>query len=157
MNCSFLLNSELLVFFTSMLPVIELRGSIPIGLACGLSIYEVFLISLLGNFLILIPIIYLLPWVVKIIKKIHPQIDSFITKFLHKTQDRHSKRMDLYGAIALIIIVAIPLPGTGGWTGALVAYIFGIPKKHSLFYIFTGITISGIIVSAISVGAFSLV
>jgi len=157
MNCSLLLSSKLLVFITSMLPIVELRGSIPLGLSCDLSIYESFLISLLGNFLILIPIIYILPWAVKIIKKIHPKINKLITKFLNKTQDKHSKRIDLYGIIALIIIVVIPLPGTGGWTGALVAYIFGMPKKQSLLYIFIGLSLAGFIVSAISLGAIHLI
>ena len=153
MDCNYLgLPSELVVFFTSMLPVIELRGSIPLGIACGMHPVDAFTVSLLGNYIIIFPILYLLPWIVKIFKKIHPLLDKWLTKFLEKTQHKHSHKMEVYGALALILLVAVPLPGTGAWTGSIVSYIFGIPKYLSFIYILLGLIIAGLIVSGISFG-----
>lgn len=72
---------------------------------------------------------------------------------MDKTHAKHSHKMDIIGDIALISFVAIPLPGSGAWTGVLVAYLFGVPYKKSLFLISTGIVLSAIIVSFITLFA----
>lgn len=148
--------TEVYVFVVSMLPVVELRGSIPLGVTLGMPVIDAMLLSLIGNFFIVIILLYLLPIIVKYAKHIHPSFDRYISKVLAKTQHKHSKKFYTYGAIILITFVAIPFPGTGGWTGSLVAYVFGIPKRLALIYIFIGLVIAMGIVGGLSAGVLKL-
>ena len=74
----------------------------------------------------------------------------------HETRKKHSKKINLYGHIALITIVALPIPGTGAWSGCLIAHLFGIPFDKSVKYIGMGVAIAGAIVSLAVVGVVSL-
>ena len=156
------LPSELYVFIISMLPIVELRGSIPVGAALGLPFYSNYLISILGN---LLPV----PFVLLFIPRILDFLARFkffapIVKWLRDKADKHShkvikdhsgaERVVMSGGIfaALLLFVAIPLPGTGAWTGSLVAALFSLSKKWSLFAIALGVLISGAIMSLASYG-----
>ncbi|MAG45072.1 ligand-binding protein SH3 [bacterium] len=135
------------VFIFSMLPIFELRGAIPYGLKIGLPFWQVLLIAVIGN---LIPVIFIL--------LIGRFIGSHIfPKWLwQRTQNKHENKFLKWGDFALISFVAIPLPFTGAWTGALAALIFRVKFWRALGLISIGVIISGIIVSIISLGIFSL-
>jgi uncharacterized membrane protein len=133
-----------------MVPVIELRGAIPIGVANGLEPWFATILAVIGN---LIPI----PFILLLLNKIFDWLrDKKHTKkmiaWLEKKAEKNRKKVDKYGWLGLIILVAIPLPGTGAWTGALVASCFKMKFKPSMLAIIAGVIIAAIIVFAITYG-----
>ncbi len=147
----------LFTFLWSMSPVLELRAAIPLGyLQFGLTIWEASIVAIIGNFLAGTIVLSLLPSFIKLCEKHSAFLHKIAQKILRYTHKKHSHKMEVVGEIALILFVAIPLPGSGAWTGALVAYLFGIPYKKALALIFVGIVISGIVVSSIIFSGSSL-
>lgn len=145
-----MLKAILITLIVSMIPVIELRGAIPIGVGMGLSPLIAALLSFIGN---LIPIPFLLLLVPKIFNWLR---DKKLTKkfiaWLEKKAKKHQKTIDKYGYLGLVILVAIPLPGTGAWTGALVSSCLQMKKRKSMLAIAAGVLIAAIIVLAITYG-----
>lgn len=148
-------SKELAVMITAALPIIELRGAIPFGIALGLAPIPSFLISLLGS---MIPVPFLI-WLIRpIFERLRRQesfckiIDHLCARSLAKSQS-----VQKYGFWGLIVFVAIPLPGTGVWSGALVATLLEMPVRIALPAIFIGNLLAGVAVMGISYGAFSLV
>ena len=142
----------LIVLFISMLPFIELRGSIPTGiLVFHMDPLTVFVISIVGN-LIPVPFILILFEKVERWLRKYPRWSRLMDRIFERTRSRASKKIEEYEALALISFVAIPLPGTGAWTGSLIAYLFGLDMKKSLFYIVIGVLIAGVAVTLLSTG-----
>ena len=142
----------LVVLLISMMPFIELRGSIPAGiLVFHMDPITVLIISIIGN---LIPV----PFILILFEKIEAWLRKYgfwanlMDRIFEKTRKKASKKVEEYEALALISFVAIPLPGTGAWTGALIAYLFGLDMKRSFFYIVIGVLIAGIAVTLLSTG-----
>jgi len=148
MNLLTNLPNELIVLLMAMLPLTELRASIPYGiLVLSMNPWSALIFSLLGNILISIIIIYLLPPATKFLRKHFKFMNRFFNWLFHKTRTKHSKRISELGHLALITFVAVPLPGSGGWTGSLVAHVFGIRPKTSIPLITIGLIIAGLIVA----------
>ena len=144
---------ELKVFIISMSPFFELRLSIPLGIFYyDVPIMTAFILSCLGNILIILPTIFMLKVVVRKLMSFSNFLNNFFTKLFEKTRAKHTKKFDLYGALALILIVAVPLPGTGAYSGALIAYIFGVPLKRAFPLLSVGVVLAGIIVMIVSGG-----
>lgn len=132
-----------------MIPVVELRGAIPAGTAAGLPVYVAFIIAFIGN---MIPV----PFIILFIRNVfawlrlrNDKLDAFVTKL----EDRAMKKADLvrkYERLGLVLLVAIPLPGTGAWTGALVAALLDIRLRDAIPLISLGVLISGLIVMMIT-------
>ena len=139
------------IFVIAMLPVIELRGAIPVGILDGQPLVPVYLVALLGNtlpvpFLILFSQ-QLLRWLAKF-----PKVGPFFQRIIDKAVEKsHSERFQKYELLALFTFVAIPLPGTGAWTGSLIAAILQINWKKALPVIFAGIAAAGVIMILLSV------
>ncbi len=148
-----ILGPEFYTFLISMVPVIELRGAIPVGQALGLSFWECFMISVIGNMLpvpvILLFVRYVLNWM-KGVK----YLDKIANWVLNKA-DKHSGKVTKYATWGLFLFVAIPLPGTGAWTGSLIAALLDMRMKKALPSIFAGVVVAGLIVSGISFGFLS--
>lgn len=148
-----LIGRILTIFGISMVPVIELRGSIPVAiLGYGMSPWLAFALAVIGN---LIPIPFILLFIVRIFDWMK-QKNNFFGKVANKMCEIAEKKhetVDKYGWIGLCILVAIPLPGTGAWTGALVAGVFRVPFWKALAAVITGVLIAGVIVTGICVGA----
>lgn len=148
------IKSIIITLFVAMVPVIELRGALPIGVGLGLSPLVSTLIAIIGN---LIPIPFLLLLVPKIFDWLR---DKKLTKkfiaWLEQKAAKHQTTIDKYGYLGLIILVAIPLPGTGAWTGALVASCLKMKKRQSLLAIIIGVIIAAAIVLAITYGVTAL-
>ena len=139
-------NPKFITFILSMLPVGELRGSIPWAfLFTDLKITTIVSISLLGNFLITIPIIFLFEPVVKILSQWY-YFDIFFKWLINRTRKR-AKLVKRYSMIGIILFVGIPLPVTGAWTGCVASYLFGVPKHKALVSIFLGLCMSATIVT----------
>lgn len=147
------------VFFSTilmaMVPVIELRGAIPFGVAAGISVKQALICAIIGN-LIPIPLILLfLRRVFVWMRKISPRFENLVEK-LELRAKRKKGIVDKYEIIGLIILVAIPLPGTGAWTGALVATVLDIRMRRALPAITIGVIIAGIVVSVVTYGGFAV-
>jgi len=147
---------QLATFLIATLPIAELRAAIPIALGVyHLPVFSTYLISVLGNIL---PIIFLL-WFLDPLSNWLSKHSRFFKKFFDwifkRTRQRFSKKYERWGLFALTLFVAIPLPVTGGWTGSMAAFLFGIPFKKAFPLIVLGILIAGVIVTLASLGIFS--
>lgn len=153
-NFSDKLSGEVIAFFVSMLPILELRGGLIVAKLMEVDFYKAFIICFIGNML---PIPFILLFIRKIFnllkrsKKIAKVIDKIEERSVRKAEK--VKKYRLWG---LFVLVAIPLPGTGAWTGALVADLFDIRIKHSFPAICAGVLTAGVIMSALSYGLFGL-
>jgi uncharacterized membrane protein len=138
---------ELIAFLVSMLPIAELRGGLPVAvLQLGLPIWKAYWICVLGNFLPMIPLVFLLDPIARYLRR-WKLFDRFFEWLFARTR-RRGGIVERYEALGLILFVAIPLPVTGGWTGAAAAYVFGIRPRLALPAILAGILIAGGVVLA---------
>lgn len=145
-----LFHAALLTFFTSMVPVLELRGAIPVGVAGGLPVWAAMLIAIVGN---LVPIPILIVFTRKVFDWLKNKgvIGSLVDKLEAKAHAK-SEIVQKYEWWGLCILVAIPLPGTGAWTGALVAAVLGMRLKKAMPAIIVGVLIAGMIVTMLTYG-----
>jgi len=151
---SLLARPEILTLFLSMLPISELRGGLPFALSQGLSPLKAYLISVAGNILPVFPLLLLLRRLFIFLGRY-----KITEKTLNWTLARARKREDLvkrYGFGGLILLVAIPLPVTGAWTGTLVSFLLSMKIRHSFLAICIGVGIAGIIVLGLSLGGIGL-
>lgn len=145
-----ILGPEFYTFLISMVPVIELRGAIPIGQGMGLGFWECYFISVIGNMLPVPIILLFVRFVLNWMKGIK-HLDK-IALWVEKKADKHSGKITKYAGYGLFVFVAIPLPGTGAWTGALVAALLDMRMKKALPAILAGVLAAGLIVSLIAYG-----
>ena len=141
----------LLTALISMLPVVELRGGLPAGVALGLPIPLSFAASLLGNMLPVPCVILFARPVFQWVRAHIPALGSFVTKLETRAYAK-SKNVKKYEAWGLLIFVAIPLPGTGAWTGALIASVLNMRLKRAVPVIFLGVIIAGSIMTVLTYG-----
>ncbi len=154
-----MLKKYLWVFLVSMVPLVELRGAIPIGTGLGLPLLNVYIISVIGN-MIPVPIIYFFARKVLEWGKDKPWIGRFFTFCLEKGEKGGQKLQAKAGRglfVALLLFVGIPLPGTGAWTGTLAASILDMDFKSSVVAVMLGVLLAGIIMWVISAGAFGAI
>lgn len=141
----------LYILVISMVPVIELRGAIPVGLGFGLPFWPIFITALIGNIL---PVPFLILFTRRVFEWLRKK-SKILERFVSKLEGKAASKEELlkkYELLGLCILVAIPLPGTGAWTGSLVAAVFDIRLKHAFPAIALGVLIAGIIVSVVSYG-----
>ncbi len=146
-----MLRNLIYIFAISMVPVIELRGAIPVGVSLGVPFYAVFLAALLGN---LAPVPILIVFTRRVFEWLRTK-STLLEKIVSKMERKAASKEALlkkYELLGLCILVAIPLPGTGAWTGALVAAVFNIRLKYAFPAIALGVLIAGIIVSILTYG-----
>lgn len=140
----------------SMVPVLELRGAIPVGVASGLPVGMATLAAIIGN---MIPIPFIIIFTRKIfdwLRRKSDFLDSIVRKFENKAESK-SGLVEKYKWFGLVILVAIPLPGTGAWTGALVAAMMDMRLKRAFPAIFLGVLIAGVIVAYATYGVAILI
>ena len=143
----------LIVFFVSMVPIIELRGAIPYAVGFGLPLLPSYIIAIIGN-MIPVPFIFLFARKVLVWGRAKKYIGKFFTWCLKKGEKggEQSSGKGLY--IALLIFVGIPLPGTGAWTGTLAASLLNMDFKKSTLAVMGGVILAGIIMGILSLGVF---
>ena len=144
------LSDELLVFIVSMLPIVELRGAIPLGVVLGMNSWELLGLALLGNMLPIPFIIFCARPIVNYFLK--TKLFRPIGNWLEEKVRKHSDKVLKYEVWGLFLFVAIPLPGTGAWTGALVAAMMEMRLKDALPAIFVGVVVAAIIVAMVTCG-----
>ena len=145
-----LVGKELCVFLCSMIPIIELRGAIPLGAALGMHPVLNYLLAVVGN---LLPVPFILLFIRKILDWME-KIRCFekIVKWLRAKAEKGRGKVEKYAVIGLAIFVAIPLPGTGAWTGALVAALMGMRFPKAMISAIAGVLCAGVIMSLVSYG-----
>ncbi len=145
------ISKEFIVFLVSMIPLLELRGSIlAAGFLDGMRFLPTYVAAVLGNML---PI----PFILLFIEKIFAVMKK--SKHLHKIPEviekkamSKSEQIQKYGYLGLFLFVAIPLPGTGAWTGSLLAVLLGLNLKKSFLFVLLGVMTAGLIMSLLSFG-----
>ncbi len=145
----------LMTLLVSMVPVIELRGAIPLATAHGLDFRIAIPLAIIGN---LIPVPFIIIFIRKIfawIRKHLPKLDGFIGKLEGRAQSK-SETVQKYAFWGLFLFVAIPLPGTGAWTGALIAAMLDMRLKKAFPSIVLGVLTAGAIVAIVSYGALAI-
>jgi len=142
-----------ITFIVSMFPVAELRGGLPLGVSLGANPFKAYVISVLGNTAPVLPLLFGLKYLSSKVKK-----SKFGRVFgaIEKRLDAKKQIIQKYGILGIILLVAIPLPFTGAWTGSFVSFFLSIPVKYSFPAIFTGILLAGIIVLFATIGFFNL-
>lgn len=136
----------------SMLPLVEQRLGIPLGyIHFDLPILNATAAGIIGNVLSVVIVLWLWPIIARWARQF-PWCDRLLNKLFDRTRKQHSKKMKAWGALALIFFVAVPVPGSGGWTGSLVAWVFGVPYRRALGLITVGLIIGGIAVATLVVG-----
>ena len=139
----------------AMAPVLELRAAIPFGVASGLDIWLSILISIVGN---IIPVPFIILFVEAIFKwmRRYPRFEKIVLKMEAKANKRRHI-IDKYGYWGLFVLVSIPLPGTGAWTGSLIAALFHLDIKKCFKFICFGIICAAITVSVITYGVTNII
>ena len=140
------------IFFISLLPVIELRGSIPIGYYQGLPWYTNMITSIIGNIL---PVPFIILFVVKVFEFMKKR--NIMVNIIEKIEKRAMSRSESIANkefLGLMLFVAIPFPGTGAWTGALIAALLQFDRKKSFVYIFIGVLIAA---SLVTLGVYGVI
>lgn len=145
---------ELTTFLFGMTPIGELRAAIPWGMTLGnMSGCEAFVWAVLGNIFVAVLLILLLEPVTVFIRRHVKPLDRVLQKIFDRTRKTHSRNFQRFEEVLLVILVAIPLPGSGAYTGALVAWIFGVETKAAIALISAGVIISGLLVVGLTTGA----
>ena len=146
----------LLTLLVSMVPVVELRGGIPFGVTAGLPVWAAFLAAVIGNML---PVPFIIVYIRRIFQWMRrrlPRLNRLVDK-LEKKAHLKGQKVTKYKYLGLMLFVAIPLPGTGAWTGALAAAFLDMPLRKAIPSIFAGVLAAGIAISILTFGVASLI
>ena len=143
-------------FFLSMLPVSELRGGLPYGIALGLEYPLALMAALLGN---MIPVPFIIVYIKRVfawMREHMPRMNALVTR-LENSAHLKGETVEKYGHWGLLLFVAIPLPGTGAWTGALIAALLNIRTSKAVPVILIGVCIAAAIMTLITYGVIHIV
>ena len=138
---------------TAMMPILEIRGAIPVGVASGLDPWLAFAVGFVGNMLPIPILILLTRKIIEWLKKHNVLVK--LTAWLENKGSKGAQKVQKYSFWGLFILVAIPLPGTGAWTGALVASLLDMRLKRALPSIAMGVAVAGLIVLLVADGGIS--
>ncbi|MFZ2970566.1 MAG: small multi-drug export protein [Minisyncoccia bacterium] len=148
---------ELSTFLISMLPIAELRGAIPVAIGVyHLNPITTLILAIAGN---IVPVIFILKYIEPVsgyLMKRSRILNRFFTWLFERTRRKYNGDFEKWGPLALITFVAIPLPMTGGYSGAIAAFVFGIPFKKALLSISIGVILAGLIVMGLTLGILKL-
>ena len=144
-----------LTMLVSMIPVVELRGGIPFGVASGLPVWAAFIAAVIGN---LIPVPFIIVYIRRIFQWMRqkmPRLNRLVDRLERKAHLKGQK-VTKFKYLGLMLFVAVPLPGTGAWTGSLAAAFLDMPLRKAIPSIFTGVLVAGIAISILTFGVASL-
>lgn len=141
----------LLTFIVSMLPIVELRGAIPIGVGSGLDTIPTMITAIIGNMVPVPFIVLFIRYIFTWLREKSAGLERLVSRLESRAEGKWEK-VHRYQLLGLMILVAIPLPGTGAWTGALVAALMDIRLKNAVPAIFLGVLIAAILVTGLTYG-----
>lgn len=141
---------EILVFIISLMPILELRGGLIAAALLGLDPIPSYIISIIGNIL---PIPFILLLINKILEWMrNSKHFNKIAKWLDKKVEKHKGQIEKYGYLGVVLFVGIPLPGTGAWTGSLIASVLEMNRKKTFLAVLLGVFLASIIMMILSFG-----
>lgn len=141
-------SKELTVFLLSMVPVVELRGAIPVGVSLGMTPTMALVIGLLGSLVPIIPVILLIrPLITFTARTRH---FARFGRWLERRSLKHSRQIEQYQALGLFLFVAVPLPGTGVWSGAMIAGVLGMRLSTAFWATALGNVVAGLIITFVT-------
>ena len=145
----------LLTVLVSMVPVVELRGGIPFGVGVGLPVWAAFLAAVLGN---LIPVPFIIVYIRRIFQWMRRRIPRLnrMVDALERKAHLKGRRVNKYKYLGLAVFVAIPLPGTGAWTGSLAAAFLDMPLRKAIPSVVAGVLVAGAAISVLTYGVVNL-
>lgn len=153
-----ILPEEIKTLLIAMSPIFELRASIPIALTVyNLPLWSAYLFSVIGNIIPIVFILWLLEAVSGFLSRHSVSFERLFKWLFTRTRDRHKNKFERWKEFALVVLVAIPLPFTGAWTGALAAFVFGIPFRKAFPLIAAGVAIAGLIVAFATQGIIKII
>lgn len=144
-----------LTVLVSMIPVVELRGGIPFGAAAGLPVWAAFLAAVIGN---LIPVPFIIVYIRRIFQWMREKLPKLnrLVDALERKAHLKGRRVNKYKYLGLALFVAIPLPGTGAWTGALAAAFLDMPLRKAMPSVIAGVLAAGLAISLLTSGVINL-
>lgn len=141
----------LVTLAVAMLPILELRGAIPFGVGLGLNPWQAMIAAVIGN---MIPVPFIILFIRRIfawLRKKSRKLEDTVSRLEARAEGKWEK-VHRYEALGLMILVAIPLPGTGAWTGALIAALMNMSLKRALLPVFLGVVIAGLLITGLTFG-----
>ena len=141
---------ELCVFFCSLIPVIECRGAVPLGCGMGLPWWQTFLLAVAGNLLPVPFILLLIRAILKWMANSRIKFFNRIAAWLNRKVEKHKGKIEKYSYWGVVLFVAIPIPGTGAWTGSLIAGVLELDFKKSMLAATLGVLIATTIMTILS-------
>lgn len=146
---------RVIIFLVSMVPVLELRASIPIGFGFGLELWETLLLSITGNIIIIPFVVLMFTRVLSIMRKIKFTVK--LADFLETRVVKKADKVQNWIFLGLMLFVAIPLPGTGAWTASMIAGLLKLPLRKAFIPIAIGVIIASVIVTLVTYGVIHIV
>lgn len=142
-------------FLIGMLPIGEARAAIPFGVFyLGLAPFEAFFYAVLGNLTATFLVFFLLEPCTNLLQRFIPVLHKFLQKIFHLTRRKHSQRFKRFEEFFLFFFVSVPWPGSGGYTGAILAWLFNVPLRVAMLVLAGGVITSGLLVLGVTVGLF---
>lgn len=143
---------EILVFIISLLPILELRGGLLAAALIGLDPVKSYIISIIGNVL---PVPFILLLITKILawmRESKVKLFNKVANWLDEKVEKHKGQIEKFGYLGVVLFVGIPLPGTGAWTGSLIASVLNMDRKKTFLAVMVGIFMASIIMMLVSFG-----
>lgn len=151
------MSQEIYTILIAASPLVELRGAIPLAISVfHFSWQKALFLSILGNILPILPLFYFLRYFSEFFRKRSKVIDKFFSWLFKRTASKTSEQFKRWGSLALVILVAIPLPVTGAWTGTVAAFLFDINPFIAFELVSLGVVIAGFIVTVLTVAGVNL-
>lgn len=143
---------EILVFLISLMPILELRGGLLAAALLGLDPLPSYIISIIGNVLPVPFILLLITKVLAWMRNSKVKLFNKIANWLDEKVEKHKGQIEKYGYWGVVLFVGIPLPGTGAWTGTLIASVLNMDKKKTFLAVMAGLIMASIIMMILSFG-----
>ncbi len=143
---------EILVFVISLMPILELRGGLIAAALIGLNPVSSYIISIIGNVLPVPFILLLITKILNLMRKSKITFFNKIAKWLDEKVEKHKGQIEKFGYLGVVLFVGIPLPGTGAWTGSLIASVLEMDRKKTFLAVLVGIFLASIIMMLVSFG-----
>lgn len=149
---------EIASFILAMLPVTELRGALPLALTVfELPVWVAYIYTVAGNLVPILAIYLVMPRVMRWAAHQVPVLDQWLKDYHKRLEEKYGENYSRWGAFFLLLFVAIPLPGSGAWTGTVLAIIFNIKQEIAVPYLIAGVCIAGLVVLSATLGIEQLV
>ena len=143
---------EILVFIISVLPILELRGGLLAATLLEVDPLVAYVISIIGNILPVPFILFFIKRIIVWMRKSKVNLFNKFAKFLDEKVEKNKEKIEKYGYLGLILFVGVPLPGTGAWTGCLLAAVLDMDRKKSFACVVCGVLMASIIMMVLSYG-----